>query len=231
MERWRENTRPGSHPVSAMKPAKVLHLATRQESSPPATDWTDDAIVDGIMAGNPYAADALYNRVHDVVLRAVGQVVGRSDVDLDDLMQVAFERLIQSLAKGRFARACGLRAWASVLSSRVAIDALRSRKRERSFFDKSQSSEEAPMPRDGKAGPERQADSRLQLVALRGALSRMKPEKALMVYLHDVMGHDLNEAARLTGVTVAAAQSRLVRGRKELIRRYNASIHAAGGEH
>jgi DNA-directed RNA polymerase specialized sigma24 family protein len=31
------------------------------------------------------------------------------------------------------------------------------------------------------------------------------------------MGHDLAEIASLTGVTIAAAQSRLVRGRKEVL--------------
>lgn len=216
--------------MNGPKTAEIVHLNRGAPVPLTAVEWTDDQIIDGVMEGVPRAADALYDRVHDVVQRAVSQVVGRSDTDLDDLMQVAFERLIQSLAKGRFARACSLRAWASVLSSRVAIDALRGRKRERSFFDKSQSSDEVPRARDVKPTPERDAETRLQLEELRGALSRMKPDKALMVYLHDVLGHDLNEAARLTGVTVAAAQSRLVRGRKELVRRYAASVKASGGD-
>ncbi len=217
--------------MNAPKPSNVVPIVQSTVTPLISPEWTDDAIVDGVIAGQPGAADALHDRVQDVVLRAVGQVVGRSDPDLEDLMQVAFERLIHSLARGRFARACSLRAWASVLASRVAIDALRSRKRERSFFDKSRSSDEAPAElHEVKATPEREADSRLQLESLRGALARMKPEKALMVYLHDVMGHDLNESARLTGVTVAAAQSRLVRGRKELYRRVLASVKAGGGE-
>jgi DNA-directed RNA polymerase specialized sigma24 family protein len=36
--------------------------------------------------------------------------------------------------------------------------------------------------------------------------------------LHDLLGHELAEIAQFTGVTAAAAPSRLVRGRKELLR-------------
>jgi RNA polymerase sigma-70 factor (ECF subfamily) len=54
---------------------------------------------------------------------------------------------------------------------------------------------------------------------MRGHLVSMKEEHAQAVFLHDVLGHDLAEIALMTNVTVAAAQSRLVRGRKELYRR------------
>jgi RNA polymerase sigma-70 factor (ECF subfamily) len=47
----------------------------------------------------------------------------------------------------------------------------------------------------------------------------MKPEHAETLVLHDALGHELSEIAVLMGVSVAAAQSRLIRGRKELLRR------------
>ena len=50
-------------------------------------------------------------------------------------------------------------------------------------------------------------------------LGRMRPKHAEAVLLHDVLGHDLAEIAVMTGASAAAAQSRLVRGRKELLRR------------
>ena len=56
----------------------------------------------------------------------------------------------------------------------------------------------------------------MDLERVRTMLARMKPERAETVFLHDVLGHDLAEIALLTRVSVAAAQSRLVRGRREL---------------
>ena len=44
----------------------------------------------------------------------------------------------------------------------------------------------------------------------------MASEKAETVLLHDVFGYELAEIAVLTGASVSAVQSRLVRGRKEL---------------
>jgi RNA polymerase sigma-70 factor (ECF subfamily) len=53
---------------------------------------------------------------------------------------------------------------------------------------------------------------------LMSALSTVKSTHAAAVVLHDVPGHSLAEIATLTGVSESAAQSRLVRGRKEVLR-------------
>jgi DNA-directed RNA polymerase specialized sigma24 family protein len=45
----------------------------------------------------------------------------------------------------------------------------------------------------------------------------MRPEHSLTVLLHDGFGHEVTEISALTGVSVAAAQSRLVRGRRQLL--------------
>jgi hypothetical protein len=47
----------------------------------------------------------------------------------------------------------------------------------------------------------------------------MKPDRAQAVFLHDVLGHELAEIAVMEDISVAAAQSRLVRGRKDLYKR------------
>ena len=45
----------------------------------------------------------------------------------------------------------------------------------------------------------------------------LSPHKANVVFLHDILGHQLDEVAGILGITVSAAQSRLVRGRRQII--------------
>ena len=67
-------------------------------------------------------------------------------------------------------------------------------------------------PRD----TERALEARDCLRQLRLALATLSPGRAEAVLLHDALGYDLTEVARMTSSTEAAVQSRLVRGRRDL---------------
>jgi RNA polymerase sigma-70 factor (ECF subfamily) len=145
-------------------------------------------------------------------------VIGRSDPDFEDIVQLSFERVLLSITRKQYAGRCNLATWSSVIASRVAIDHLRRRRHERRvFWFRKEDTDELPEPSTHeKDSPEGLAQRQRVMRALRSALARVSPEKAETVVLFEVLGRDLPEVAELTGVSVAAAQSRLVRGRKEI---------------
>jgi RNA polymerase sigma-70 factor (ECF subfamily) len=165
--------------------------------------------------GDPNAA-ALYSQLKPVVESAVRRVVQVGPADHDDLVQTAFERILRSLREGRFAGASKLSTWASIISTRVAIDAVRVWQRERSVFRRRMISipefVDAVEPSDVVS----QLEARSELARLVEFFDRMRPEQSLTVLLHDGFGHEVTEISALTGVSVSAAQSRLVRGRRQL---------------
>jgi RNA polymerase sigma-70 factor (ECF subfamily) len=179
-------------------------------------DLGDAEICAALGDGAAWAADALYDRVVDVVEAVLFRLLG-ADADRDDLVQQAIERVVSSVVSGRFARGCSLRSWATLLAQHVAVDALRARARERKLFDRRIPYQTLELVEAHTATPEHLAETRRRMALLQSALTRVNRERSEAVVLHDVLGHDLAEVAELTGVSVAAAQSRLVRGRREVL--------------
>lgn len=185
--------------------------AADREAAPPPSD---DELIDALARGDRDVADLLYDRLSDAVDRTLIRVLGKRDLDHDDLVQTAFEQILLTLARGRFARACSLKSWAISITTNLALGAIRRRRSERRYVDKNQDCEQLQVSSQA-ADPERAAE----LSALREQLGEIHPLTAQVVLLHEVMGFALAEVAVLTGLSIAAAQSRLVRGREELRRR------------
>ncbi|MET0792543.1 MAG: RNA polymerase sigma factor [Polyangiaceae bacterium] len=183
---------------------------------------SDQQLVAGLLAGEGWAATALYDRLEPVVDRALRRVLQSNDHD--DLIQIVFERIVRTLVERKFAGACSLSTWATAIAAHVGIDALRARVRERAVVwdDRARGAEIAARTTSGNL--ERQLEARAEIAELQGILASIEPAQAETVLLHDVYGHELSEIAILMGVSVAAAQSRLVRGRKELLRRARARL-------
>jgi RNA polymerase sigma-70 factor (ECF subfamily) len=185
---------------------------------------SDERIVSGLLAGDEWAAEALYDRLQPVVDRALRRVLQSNGDDHDDLVQIVFERIVRTLTERKFAGACSLSTWATAIAAHVGIDALRARVRERAVVweDRARGDEHAARVSSGNL--ERQLEARAEIDELHSILGAMDPAQAETVLLHDVHGHELTEIALIMGVSVAAAQSRLVRGRKELLRRARARL-------
>jgi RNA polymerase sigma-70 factor, ECF subfamily len=201
---------------------RALPGGRAQEAPPPS----DEDIVSAIASGQEWAADKLYDLLHPTVERTLRRILQAPDADYDDLMQSTFERIVRTLTSRRFAGACSLATWASAIAGHVALDALRTRIRTRRIFTADAAglgSVDCQEP----VSPERRLEARAEIENLQRVLSDMKPEQAQTLVLHDVLGHELSEIAVMTGVTVAAAQSRLVRGRKELLRRVRVDARGA----
>jgi len=179
---------------------------------------SDADICHALAAGEAWAAEVIFDRVEDVVDAVLYRLLGPGDGERDDLAQQALERVISTIVSGKFSHGCSLRSWATLITQHLAIDTMRSRSRERKVFDRSIAPAALELVAEDSRTPERAADTRRRVERLLTALGTVNRARAEAVVLHDILGHDLAEIATLTGVTVAAAQSRLVRGRKEVLK-------------
>jgi RNA polymerase sigma-70 factor (ECF subfamily) len=178
----------------------------------------DGAILAGLEASESWAAAALYNRLEPVVERTLYRVLQHRTSDFEDLFQTTFERIVRTLVSRRFASGCSLTTWAAAIATNVAIDSLRATIRERRVFSTQTASSahrELPVYPDTSG----RLEARSEVGRLQEILAAMSPAQAEAVLLHDLLGHNLAEVANIAGVSVAAAQSRLVRGRKDFLRR------------
>jgi RNA polymerase sigma-70 factor (ECF subfamily) len=168
-------------------------------------------VLAGVVAGERWAHSALYDQLYPVVARTLQKILRDTSGDYEDLVQVSFERIVRTLVGERPVQVASLAAWAGSISAHVALDALRGRIRDRRMFER----EHAAV---GVVGPslEQRLEARQRLAWLQETLTRMNADQAQTLLLHDVLGHDLADIAGIMGVSVAAAQRRLSRGRQEL---------------
>ncbi|HEY5374957.1 MAG TPA: sigma-70 family RNA polymerase sigma factor [Polyangiaceae bacterium] len=194
--------------------ASHLHLIAREAESRGPSDaiasLDDTELLTALRVGDPGAASALHDRTRGVVERTVRRLLGPNDFDYEDLCQLAFIELVNTI--GRFRGECPLDAWVSVVSARVVYKHLRRRKVERKIFSRMSLQ---VMP-DIAPAPRHNSVLRDLLRRVNEHFKRVDEKHALTFLLHDAFGYDVSEVASITGVSTSAAQSRLVRGRREL---------------
>ncbi len=192
-----------------MSPAPLRPLRLVKGNSEPASQ-ADGALLAAVRAGDTRAAVGFHDRVRPLVERTLGRLLGAHDPDREDLVQQALIDLVLSLE--RFRGDCPLEAWAAVIAARTAYKHIRRRKIERRLFvlTDSESFDRADRTASG------HALLRNSIRRIEKHLGDMDANRAWTFVLHDVHGFSLKEISDITKVTVAAVQSRLVRGRKEM---------------
>jgi RNA polymerase sigma factor (sigma-70 family) len=192
----------------------MLRLVPRDPESSvpyarPALD--DNALLAAIRGGDPMVASALCDRLWPQVDRTIRRLIGSRDVDHDDLAQLSMIELVGTIS--RYRGDCSLDTWAQAVTANVVFKHLRRRRVERRIFaDILVDDEMAAAP----AHVERRSAGRQVLARIAKHLDGMNERRAWAFVLHDVLGYDLREVAQMTNASVAATQSLLVRGRREL---------------
>jgi RNA polymerase sigma-70 factor, ECF subfamily len=193
-----------AHPLRLVPPP-----GTPARVRPPSVD--DGELLARVREGDPSVAALLYERARPAAARVIARLLGRNDVDAEDLVQLAMIELITTI--DRYRGECSLDSWIGTLSARVVFKHIRRRKLERRFMS-GEGLDDRHLEDTGVAAGG--AIARDLVAKVRRHLEAVEPNKAWAFLLHDVWGYDLAEIATITGATVAAAQTRLVRGRREL---------------
>jgi RNA polymerase sigma-70 factor (ECF subfamily) len=185
-----------------------------QPKTPAARALDDHALISGARAGDQMVASALCNRLWPQVDRTIRKLLGRRDTDHEDLSQLALFEIVRTL--DRYRGDCSLDTWAQTVTAHVVFKYIRRRRTERRIFADALAEED--MPASPVSG-DRRSLTRDILARVAAHLEKMNEGRAWTFVMHELMGYELKEIAEMTNVSLAAAQSRLARGRRDLHQR------------
>jgi RNA polymerase sigma-70 factor (ECF subfamily) len=206
-------------------PSAVLRLVPRDAPAPAAAPKIDDRVlVAAIRTGDPTCASTLCDRVWPQVDRTIRRLLGHGDADRDDVAQLSLIEIVNSI--GRYRGDCSLDSWAQTITSHVIFKHIRRRQIERRIFTDLLASDASNVV--GQGHSEGASSTRELLVRVAVHLDGMNAGRAWAFVMHDILGYDLREVADMTDSSVAATQSRLVRGRRELHKRIAEDPELAG---
>ncbi len=172
----------------------------------------DSELLAALREGDRLAATALHDRVRPTVDRTIRRLLGPADADHEDVAQQALIEIVYTI--DRYRGECSLDSWTSTLTAHVVYKHIRRRKTERRIFGGLDPELLASVRSTTHAG--RDVVMRDVVGRVLAHLEAIEETKAWTFVLHDVCGYDLREIAQITSVSLAAAQARLVRGRREV---------------
>jgi RNA polymerase sigma-70 factor (ECF subfamily) len=181
-------------------------------AAPTPLAFDDSELLAAMRRGDPSAATALHDRLRPQVVRVVRRLLGARDPDLADVTQLAMIEIIHTI--GGYRGESSLDSWTSAVAAHVVYKTIRRRKTERRLFGALDADLLAEARSPSRTGREIMMRDLIARVVVH--LDAIEEAKAWAFVLHDVCGYDLREIAKITGSTTSAAQTRLVRGRREV---------------
>jgi RNA polymerase sigma-70 factor (ECF subfamily) len=161
-------------------------------------------------AGDPRALAAMFDELCPVVERVLGKLLGPTP-DLEDLVQLTFEKAIRSLP--RFRGEASVKTWVTSIAVHVAQHHLRAgRLRRHVPLEMVPDERVASAPHDA----ERRLDERRLGARLYALLDRITAAKRVALVLFAVEGLPVEEVAALMGASETATRSRVFFARREL---------------
>jgi RNA polymerase sigma-70 factor (ECF subfamily) len=205
--------------AKSASPAAKLWIVPRLAagSSPPAAGpkpfaLDDSELLAALRRGDPSAATTLHDRLRPQVDRVVRRLLGPRDPDLGDVAQTAMIAIVDTV--GSYRGDSSLDSWASAIAAHTVYKHIRRRSTERRLFASLDPDTLVASRSSSRAG--REVMMREIVARVLVHLDAIEEAKAWTFVLHDVCGYDMREIAKITGATTSAAQTRLVRGRREV---------------
>jgi RNA polymerase sigma-70 factor (ECF subfamily) len=163
--------------------------------------------------GDRAAFEAIYREHADRVFALLTRLVG-PDREREDLMQEVFIRLHPALA--RFRGDCALSTFIYQITTRVAVDHLRRRRRRRTEALAADDTLDLDGEIDPGLSPADQAARRQELADALALLDALSPKLRAAFVLREVMGLSHDEVARIVASHPAAARMRVALARRAI---------------
>ncbi len=175
---------------------------------------TDDDLIQAAKSGDHDAFAELCRR-HARTARQRTLSIVRQQEDAEDAMQETLLRAYANL--GRFRQSCKFSTWITAIGINAALGVLRKRQSRRELDIEPFRPDELywDIP-DYAPDPERRVAEAQVIFLLRQELQNLPPKLREVVASYYDSDHSLHEAADVLGISLAAAKSRLVRGRRRL---------------
>lgn len=172
-------------------------------------------IIKGVLLGEPWACDALYRISIAPIASATRRTAAAHRADQEDLRQLAFERLLLSLRRGQFGGRTSLESWAWLIATRVTMDFIRRRQRERSLHSLVEPDAPEVLNRAADVALDTRLEHRADVHRVQRALAEIGSTYSDILDF-DLRGYYASEVGDLLGISVAAVQTRLSRARRAL---------------